>query len=132
MNITEARFVTQDDFDDSIARNLEAREKEILDYMVAEAVLTESARSLAGVGDWPKALVKYKDVRPDRVAAQLTGADLATVNQLQHRDRVQLLLTTTGQEKEKAETSLAALEATIPSERLDTAVTRVKAAAVPA
>jgi hypothetical protein len=126
MDISKARFVSQDDFDDAIARNVEAREREVLDYMVADAMLTAALDSLFDAGEWPERLEKYQSMRPDRVAAELDGADLATVNRLQHRDQVQHLLKTNGQECRKAETSLAALAATIPKTRMDAAVTRLK------
>ena len=131
MDIAKCDFVTQDDFDDAIAVNIQSREREILDYMVAESALHSAADLLAAVGEWPEALKKHKTMRPDRVAEALDGDDLAAVNELQHRDRVVLLSRTNGQEKAKSETSLAALRGCVPAARLTAAVARVKAAPEP-
>ena len=128
MDISKARFVSQNDFDDAIASNVESREKEIMGYMVAEAALTAAAASMSGVGDWPSNLVKFKGVRPDHVAEQLSGADLTKVNALQHRDQVKHLLVTNGQEMAKSEASLSALHSAITTTKMTAAVTRVKAA----
>ena len=128
MNISKAKFVTQADFDDAIASNVESREKEIMGYMVAEAALTAAAASMSDVGNWPANLVKFKGVRPDHVAEQLSGADLTKVNALQHRDQVKHLLITNGQEMAKSEASLAALHSAITATKMTAAVTRVKAA----
>jgi hypothetical protein len=90
--------------------------------------VTKEPASMVDVGEWPANLVKFKGVRPDHVAEQLSGADLTKVNALQHRDQVKHLLITNGQEMAKSEASLSALHSAITTTKMTAAVTRVKAA----
>lgn len=122
-------YVSQDEQDDVIAQAIIQREKEHHNYEVNRLNYLNMLDQMSDLPDeWPDNLIQYRGLGGEQLAAALSGDDYTLASELQFRDRIRVLLTTTMAEQAKVEKVHAALCASLPEgERRDAAIQRVLA-----
>jgi len=125
-------FLTQDQQDDIVAKALRGREHEYANYELNKQnylAILASPDVVALPVLWPNNLIRYQNIVGEDLAKSLTNPDdFAMVTKLQFRDRVQLLLATTGIEQDKTLQVYNTLLDQLPEgDRRIAAITRVAA-----
>ena len=120
-------FLTQDQQDDDLAAAIEGREREIANYDLNSGVFRKVLENYASLPEeWPASIAPHKGQDSNAAALVLSGDTLDLFNQYAYRDQIRHLLKTNDAEREKSRKVYEALIASIPADRLDAAVQRLK------
>lgn len=127
----EYKYLTQDERDDIVARDIKSREQEHFLYQhnidKYTHILNEQLKDVPD--EWPDDLVKFKGLGSEQLAAVLKGDDYTLARKLQYKDRVRLLLNTEACQQHICETAHAGSCAQLPDEdRREAAMKRVSEA----
>lgn len=125
------RYMSQDEQDDVIARELISREREHHNYDLNRQTYEHILEGLEAdnlPADWPAHLGKYRALSAEKLAAALSPEDFRLAMALRYRDHVRVLLATNNAEMAKVEGTYLALEAQLPEgERREAAIGRAQA-----
>ena len=123
-------FIDQNGHDDEWAAGIDARERELASYDRNIESYTSQVASMKDVPkDWPPEVVRFRGMTNEDIKrAGATDEEASLASQLNHRDRVELLLFTEKAEMRKSEAAYTAqLEQLTDTSRRNGAVARHKA-----